>query len=326
MRSKFALVAVALALTAMSVGPASAGRGPGSVEIERIPTQVAPYHGKSVVRPQAYAYGNSEIAWKRLTVTRNGHTLVRNARSSRLAPGRYRVSTKVRFRTWRLVDQTLRVPAGTVIKKSGGSLEPRLDGCRVDSVEDTAASSGALVLRCVVWAWNPVTKSELKFSKVRVPGEFRPAELAPDFTEVLYRGTYVGFADTPADLVDAEMFVNSITLPHEITATRQVRRYRAWVTKTRAQRLVVKRGPKPRTCATYADFKSVDIDFDNPRRFGDSRAEVASKLHSAGEQSSFSDDGEGQIITFRRYRTCDSGSLLSVGFVNGYAYAKHYHS
>lgn len=96
-------------------------------------------------------------------------------------------------------------------------------------------------------------------------------------------------------------------------------------TKKRTQSLrVTEAAPKPRTCATYAEFQSVRFDFEYPEYLGDPEAVVAAKLHNNGTVSSFSDYGD-YTIFFKDYPVCGSGSI-SVGFFDGFAYSKTYSS
>jgi hypothetical protein len=68
----------------------------------------------------------------------------------------------------------------------------------------------------------------------------------------------------------------------------------------------------------------VHTDYSEPELNGDSRVQVATKLHSAGRRVSF-DDLDGLVLEFRRYPGCSAGSFISVGFNNGGAYTKSYY-
>jgi len=113
------------------------------------------------------------------------------------------------------------------------------------------------------------------------------------------------------------------TKSHVVTTT--TRKYGAAKSTSRRQSLIVRAGAKPRTCATYSDFKRVRYDFENPSLYGSSSTEVRQRLHTSGTRSSFSDYGD-YTIEFRHYKTCTEGDDISVGFVSGYAYAKTYYS
>lgn len=96
-------------------------------------------------------------------------------------------------------------------------------------------------------------------------------------------------------------------------------------TKTKSRTQTLKVFQRAKNCATYADFQSVEYDFDDPQMYGDSMDDVATELFNYGVRSTFSDYGD-QIIEFRDYPVCGGNGSISVGFENGFAYAKSYYS
>ena len=63
---------------------------------------------------------------------------------------------------------------------------------------------------------------------------------------------------------------------------------------------------------SVSDFTKVFYNFSYPMSYGDSVAVVARKLQSAGWLASFNDTGD-EIISFRYYKACSSGAMISVG-------------
>ena len=111
-------VASAVASPASSAPGFIAPTGRGEVHIFKLSEKVAPYAGRVKVKPPVDWWGNARILSKKMTVSADGRTLVRNAPSVRLPPGRYELKTKVRYQTWKLTNKTFALPAGTVVHQS----------------------------------------------------------------------------------------------------------------------------------------------------------------------------------------------------------------
>ncbi|PFG44042.1 hypothetical protein ATJ88_2759 [Isoptericola jiangsuensis] len=85
--------------------------------IRKIPTKRAPYGGKATVKPRVATTGVVSVRKKTITVkkTSTGATVAKNVRKARLAPGTYRVTTKVRFQRY---DSVTRQKRGEVRTKT----------------------------------------------------------------------------------------------------------------------------------------------------------------------------------------------------------------
>ncbi|ANC32870.1 hypothetical protein [Isoptericola dokdonensis] len=87
------------------------------VTIKKIPTKRAPYGGKATVKPRVAVVGVVSVKSKTLTVKKKstGKTVVKKAKKARLAPGTYKVTTKVRFQRY---DSVTRQALGGVKTKT----------------------------------------------------------------------------------------------------------------------------------------------------------------------------------------------------------------
>ncbi|MFD1827583.1 hypothetical protein [Mumia zhuanghuii] len=88
---------------ATTVVPAEAAPRP-VVKVKKIATKTAPYGGKMTVKPVVRVRGQVAVASKTLTVKKDGRIVAKNRAKVRLKPGTYRVRTRVRFRTFTIVD------------------------------------------------------------------------------------------------------------------------------------------------------------------------------------------------------------------------------
>lgn len=303
------LVAVAATALLMSSTSLSADAA-ASVKINRIGTKTAPYKGKVTIKPSISASGSVKIEKKLLTVTRNGKTVASGVRQASLPAGTYNVRQYVKFRTYSLQDKrVVRVRPNTrVLGYLDTPVETNrvfVNTCQVKQIRDDGTYTAACGIRMYDSNYNTpllgqptLPSSRIQLDPYDVPSEFRVGQwIRPEAVRV------------------------SSTL-YKTVKQRVYAKARA---KRSSHSLVVKAGAKPRTCATKADFDRVQYDFDDPEYYGDSKSTVAKKLHNAGTTSSYSDYGD-YVIEFRKYRTCSDGAILSVGFFNGYAYAKSYYA
>ncbi len=100
----------AFGLVATTVVPAEAAPRP-VVKVKKIKTKTAPYGGKATVRPVVRVRGPVTVASKTLTVKKKGKVVAKNRAKVRLKPGKYRVRTRVTFRTFTVVDGKRRYSA-----------------------------------------------------------------------------------------------------------------------------------------------------------------------------------------------------------------------
>jgi hypothetical protein len=324
---KLASAAVVAALTTglaiVGTGPtASAATTPGAT-ISVIPSVTAPYHGSVTVRPRVKAKGQAVIAKSSLTVKRGTKTVARSATAPRLSAGTYTVTTTATFRPYTVVtskktvkERVLSVPQGTAVDVSCRITWADLNSayyadfsasCKSSRFDGTYDGEGFLLAdtddQGNILGWS----GSLNYGGWTITEDTDP---------------YTLIGQTFQDTISAEEDLYK-TQSHVVTTT--TRKYSAARSTSRHQKLVVRAGVKPRTCATYADFKRVRYDSDNPSLYGSSSSQVRQILHSSGTRTSFSDYGD-YTIEFRHYKTCTKGDDLSVGFLSGFAYAKSYWS
>ncbi|RNL64161.1 hypothetical protein EFK50_06405 [Nocardioides marmoriginsengisoli] len=317
-----ALVLALLPPVAVETATAAPTATPG-VSIGTIPTRTAPY-GKTarVTVPRVTTRGKVLVTSKRFTIKKNGRVVRRNATSAALRPGKYSVTTTAKYRAYRNVvtrevrnGDVLRAKAGTKVNAS----------CVIDGLSDPFDESTPFLVNLDCQSadqvtdhfYLPTTVTDLGDQNYQVhdawDGSTYQTVFAMDRSQLV--GEQVSLpAAVPDDLYGPGQIV--------VNTTRKVA-YGKTRSASRTQKLLIRQGAKPRTCATLAEFQSVRYDFDEPEAYGDSMATVAKKLHNAGKQSSYTvfDD---QVIEFREYKACSAGAFMSVGFVNGYAYAKNY--
>jgi hypothetical protein len=320
------VVALATGLAIVGTGPtASAATTPGAT-ISLIPTVTAPYHGSVAVRPRVKAKGQAVIAKSSLTVKRGTKTVVRSAAAPRLAAGTYTVTTTATYRPYSLVttkktvkERVVAVPEGSQVRVS----------CQVTGVSAPWPNEATFSASC---------KSATFDGAYAVTGSFQPTyddQYEPvAWTGWLDQGSgaiVITAADADPSVAVGQTFSDIMYPNHDLYKTKSrvvtttSRKYGPAKSTSRRQTLVVRAGAKPRTCATYADFKRVRYDFTDPSRYGSSSTEVRQLLHTSGTRSSFTDFGD-YIIEFRHYKTCTKGDDITVGFVSGYAYDKTYWS
>lgn len=295
---------------------ATAARSAAGVSITPITRATAPYRKRAVVRPRYRASGQVAVSDARLTVSRAGRTIATNRRSVSIPPGTYRVTQRVTYRTY-----TLRSSRATVVP-AGARFESYdyvygqfwSSSCSVTawSPDGAAPGTGTGTLGCEVFSDEGLTASftypfTYDGSTLRTEGDRVAGVVVPGSEPAVGDGVYF----------------DSLLTTAPITRPASVRVYGGLRSVKRTSTLRVKAGAKPRTCATYADFQRVSVDFAEPELYGDSMAVVAATLHNGGKRSTYSDYGD-SVIEFRRYRTCAKGAILSVGFFNGDAYAKSY--
>jgi len=322
-----------LALSVVGLVAPSVGAAPGapaakpSVKISNISTKTAPYKGKVTIKPKASVSGKATITKLRITVRRGnakGKIVSRNAKSTKLAAGTYHLTTTASYRQYKVTTKTVPYEnqylvyyAGDLLDADCSIVDPFLDAelytdeqfaAQLSCVPSQTEAAGSFQ--------SSTTVHDLGDGTWGVENYFGDLTLveAPSRSDLLNKSVTIA-TTTPEDLY-------VIDRGTEVVQTKTP--YGATLKKTRTQKLIVRKGAKPRSCATLTDFRSVLSDFDDAASYGDSKATVAAKLHNKGRQTSYT-ESPGQILEFRRYPGCSGGSFMSVGFENGYAYTKSYY-
>lgn len=315
-----ALSAACLTLTLGAPAQASA-----PVTIKKIGTKTAPYKKTVTVKPSYRKTGRTEITKATLTVKKGRKTVARNKPSVRLKAGKYSLSQTVRYRTYANRSVKIRIVAkGSNVRGSAYRSipvnAPFVNDCTLTAVATTSESTGTYVAGCTVHRRDD---TERLIGRITARGTWATDLVNGDTTFVDQSGNAIatewsspstGLLIFPAGLIRAD---------RDLFLTSTKRAYSKVRSVTKRQSLTVRQGAKPRTCATYADFKRVNFDFAEPEEYGDPRWLVADKLHGDGKRTSYSDYGD-MIIEFREYKACKKDAWISVGFSDGYAYAKSY--
>lgn len=100
------LTAVLLGAALLTAGTAPAQAASPSVKIKKIPTKTAPYKKSVVIKPLSSHKGNIKYVSRTLTAKRGARTIGKNKTSLRLRAGKYKVSTRVKYRTFVNVTKT----------------------------------------------------------------------------------------------------------------------------------------------------------------------------------------------------------------------------
>ncbi|MET3962751.1 hypothetical protein ABIE44_002685 [Marmoricola sp. OAE513] len=335
--AKFRLFALAVASTLVGgllVGaPQQSAQAASSVTIKKIPTVRAGYTGKAKVKPSYKSGKGVAVSSARLTVKKGRTVVKKNATSASLKPGKYSVTTTLKYRNSTLTNKNLTLARGRYLAgyyegyPTGGFYTP--GDCKVVSVDPESANPRTAKLSCAVrWAVDDRNIDRF-FGNAETTAYVETIDFGEGevYYQFIVEGMDLFFNESP-DTNKAEDFVGytgylqaGMTVEKSISNSVPVLTYGKTQTAKRSQKLTVLKG---RTCATYSDFKKVAVDFDQPSVYGTHKSDVARILHGAGVRNSYTDDGEGQIIESRYYRTCDKSASLYVIFENNWSYAKRY--
>lgn len=99
------VLSAAFLLSGVAVAPTASAAG-DSVSIGKISQAKAPYGKKATVKPKVKKSGKVKVLSKTLTVKQRGKTVAKNRKSAKLKPGTYRVTTKVKYRSYKVVKTT----------------------------------------------------------------------------------------------------------------------------------------------------------------------------------------------------------------------------
>lgn len=286
---------------------AASAAATGSVSLRTITTKTAPYRGKATVKPSYATSGRVSVDAALLTVKKGRTYSARNKPSAALAAGSYTVTQTLRYRPYslRTVQKTVRSAGATITAEDSMW---QFD-CTL-SAYSSAAETGTV--GCTVVSATTGEQWKVSYPVTREEDYARSPQLVDAY--VYSWGEWI---------VGTEVYPSAIVLPKALTRATTQKVYGSSRTVRKSQKLTVKAGAKPRTCATAADFNKVAADFDEPSIYGDSKSRVTALLHNAGTRTSYS-VYDTQVLEFRSYRACTKNTYISVGFENGYAYFKSY--
>lgn len=222
-----AALAIAVGLTVVGAAPAQAA---AQVTIKKIGTKTAPYKSKVKLTPQVKTSGDVFTTSETLTVKKGKKTVAKNKKSVKLKPGKYKVSTTVKYQT--ITDstrETVVIPVGGTITNDF-SADITLGMCDVTSYRSDTDFDFA----CDVLGGN---HTRVNFTD----DDIIAYRAGWDVTKV--RSNYI--------------WLSAVRAPVNITRSEVVTTYGPSKTKTRTQSLKVKAGRKPPSCATYNKYLSV---------------------------------------------------------------------
>lgn len=270
--------AVGLSL-AVAAAPAEAAT---SLTIKKIATKTAPYKKSVTVRPSVSKKGNVGIKRSSLSVSRQGKSVAKDRTSVGLKAGRYRVTTKVRYRTFSYVKkQVATVQAGERVYWSVD--EPYGATAFSSCVAANYVSDDVFDVRCSL--------DNATVSSITVPST----------------DTSLESWNTPSGNGD-DLYPDWIITPETLYRNKTVKKYSGYKTKQRTQTLTIRQGRKPSSCATYGNYRKV--------RDGMSTTQVRNLLGPG--KVSFSSGG----IVNRDYTPCNRQDFYSVSFEDGQVYDK----
>lgn len=283
------LVGVLVGAVAMSLLLAAPAHAANRLTVKKIATKTAPYKKSVTVKPSASASGNVKITDKRISVKRKGKYLARNKRSTKLKAGRYKVTSTVKYQTWKVVqERQLRIRSGAVMREYGYDSLPGYENCSVTSVEYNDEYYGGddrFTFRCDV---RKATVSRMTFHSDDIVG---------------------GHSAYNAQVGD-HVWPDGVRVSQDVYGYKNVRQYSATKSKKRTQTLRIKQGRKPAACATYSGYREV--------KNGMTTKQV--KLRLGPSKVWFSSGG----IVGREYKPCDGVSSFDVSFEDGRVYDKSY--
>jgi hypothetical protein len=245
---------VAATATSATAAPAgtvvAAAKGAPKVTIKKITTKTAPYGKKATVKPGVTTSGRVSVSSKTVTVKKSGKTVAKNKKSVKLRPGTYRVTSKVKFRTY-----TTRSTTRTVTKKKVGA--PAYEDVNVRCTASKVVDEG--------WYW----WLEASCTSSKFDGTRKIAlNLWDDGSE------YWGIQDNLDDITTTSVPVQGrsfsavlnpgvdLKKSYSVKETTTTKVWSKVKTKSRSQTLVVKQGKRPsRTtpsgwdCPSWAPIK-----------------------------------------------------------------------
>lgn len=317
---RLALAALlATALVGALLTPAAEAAG-NSLTINKLPTKTAPYKGKVTYQPRVSYSGKVLLDKKMLTVKKGKKTIVTKKSSAKLPAGKYKITQYAKFRTYTVKTKKVVVARSGDVAGSPDFAEYPGD-VYVENCQYSSVTGSTVQVLCGIGRIDGEGDGGT-IGSVTLPGSYTQVD------DATYEVDVDGAGQVTTSAVPERgdyFYTESVVLNRSFSVTKRYRSYSKTKTRTRTQNVTVKKGKKPRTCATYADFKKISADFDDPESYGDSMHQVNLTLHSSGKTSQYADYGD-YWIEFRDYKTCKKGASISVGFFNDYAYTKSYYS
>lgn len=235
------LLTMCLVVVSMGVGVSTASAAT-PVTISKLPAKTAPYRAKITVKPKVTHVKTAKVVSAKLTVKKGGHTVAENKTSVKLAAGTYKVTTTVRYKTYRTAKTTTTSTKNPVTVTEYEStrvtcIASRVDEVGVDALEldgtcTGSAFDGAVAIRNLgaidlePWWGFDDDLNELAFSTTPTVGKAFSATLTPG---------------------------KDLHKKKRVTTTTSKKVWSSVKTRTRTQTLVVKAGKKPNHAAPYSD-------------------------------------------------------------------------
>lgn len=297
-------VVTALALGLVASAPASAAT------VQRAPSRTVKVHSwddyRTTIVPSGFSIpkGNVLVS-KAVTVKKGTKTVAKNRASYRAAAGTYSTSSTFKYRT--------RTAVRTTVTKSG--ITDDVEYCTVASAEvvsyDEAWSEADVqysgTCRGTYWDWSDDNlRSVTGTGKAVWMNHEYPSDGTPEYAP-------------GQDMYDPVVLLK-ISWQEPKTVYRYGPTKTAVVTRTVK---VVKVPNAPQV--TFAEFRMIDVDWDDPEEYGSSKSQVHKIFGTAGTRRSYSVYGNGDVIEFRQYKGTN-GARVTVGYFNGYAYSASWRS
>lgn len=242
-RNRFRLVFASALSVAMLMPLATTAYASGSLSVKKIGTKTAPYKKSVTVSPSYKRTGNVQVSSALLTVKKGKKTVKKNAKKVKLKAGTYKVTQKVKYRTWS------NTKARKVVVTPGQKLfseyltadgDPFIDQCTY-----TAVSRPNLTMQCNVMKW--VSDSDVSLGNFKVTGSFTE-DVSGYVTYKIDGASHSGYTSVPVvgGFFDLDALgVVGISATKNLHETITKRKYSKYKTKTKTHKLKVKQGKKP---------------------------------------------------------------------------------
>lgn len=235
-------IATLLSLALVGGTQLSSDASTGSVSIRKISGKTVKAGKKATIKPSVRASGQVKISRTRISVKKGRKTVVKNKTSARLKPGKYRVTTKVNYKTYSNVAKTRYV---NTLAFYAGSQVP--SHCTVNGVPSFTDEDATLNLYCAaVSGARPVFNNQIYATynhdaswTAYLTGGQTAILSGTAATDLMY-ATTTGSVVTPANL-------------YRLVPTRYtVRTYSRTHTKSKTQSLRIKTKAKVKVKAKHA--------------------------------------------------------------------------
>lgn len=252
-RNRFRLAVTSALAVGLLIPLATTAYASGSLTVKTIGTKTAPYKKSVAVSPSYKRTGNVQVSSALLTVKKGKKTVKKNAKQVNLKAGNYKVTQKVKYRTWS------NVKVRTVIVTSGQELfsdyladdgVPFIDRCTYTDVADSN-----FTMRCSVVKWDSDT--EVLLGSFNVAGSYTE-DVGGLITFMIDGTSHSSYTQTPVinglfdfDVLDMVGIRATETLYESVTK----RKYSKYTTKTKTHNLKIKQGKKPGRTDPISEWK-----------------------------------------------------------------------